>query len=85
MLKSILHPFYPFQSSIIKGMSRSQKIVEVARQQYTESNPQSMWIAPQSNFDDELVNLEHDEDRYEVESESCSEHSEHHIKMLKKQ
>ncbi|KAF5286757.1 hypothetical protein FQA39_LY04180 [Lamprigera yunnana] len=32
-----------------------------ARKQYTESNPQSTWMAPQSNFDDQLENLEDDE------------------------
>ncbi|KAF5285241.1 hypothetical protein FQA39_LY16702 [Lamprigera yunnana] len=69
----------------IKAMSRSQKIVELARKQYTESNTQLMWMAPQSNFDDQLENLEHDEDRYEVESDNCSKHSDYHIKVLKKQ
>ncbi|KAF5280129.1 hypothetical protein FQA39_LY18131 [Lamprigera yunnana] len=52
-------------------MSRSQKIVELARKQYTESNSQSMWMAPESHFDDQLENLEDDGDRYEVESDSC--------------
>ncbi|KAF5276841.1 hypothetical protein FQA39_LY06393 [Lamprigera yunnana] len=42
-------------------MSKSQKIVELARKQYTESNPQPTWMAPQSNFDDQLENLEDDE------------------------
>ncbi|KAF5306111.1 hypothetical protein FQA39_LY09089 [Lamprigera yunnana] len=41
-------------------MSRSKEIVELARKQYTESNPQSMWMASQSNFDDQLENLEND-------------------------
>ncbi|KAF5277878.1 hypothetical protein FQA39_LY06030 [Lamprigera yunnana] len=68
----------------IMAMSRSQKIVKLARKQYTESNPQSMWMTPQSNFDDQLENLEHDGDRYEVERDSCSKHNDHHIKMLKK-
>ncbi|KAF5299542.1 hypothetical protein FQA39_LY11544 [Lamprigera yunnana] len=80
-----------FQSSLklqrkyMKAISRSQKIVELARKQYTESNPQSMWMDPQSNFDDQLENLKHDGDGYEVESDSCSKHSDHHIKMLNKQ
>ncbi|KAF5293247.1 hypothetical protein FQA39_LY13646 [Lamprigera yunnana] len=68
--------------SIMKAMSRSQKIVELARKEYTESNPQSTWMASQSNFDDQLENLDDDRDRYEVESDSYSKCSDHHIKML---
>ncbi|KAF5300111.1 hypothetical protein FQA39_LY11303 [Lamprigera yunnana] len=71
--------------SSIKAMSRSQKIVELARKQYTESNPQSTWMVLLSNFDDQLKNLEDDGDRYKVKSDSCSKHSDHHIKTLKKQ
>ncbi|KAF5269113.1 hypothetical protein FQA39_LY08783 [Lamprigera yunnana] len=69
----------------IQAMSGSKKIVELVRKQYTESNPQSTWMTLRSNFDDQLENLEDDGDRYKVESDSCSKHSDHHIKMLKKQ
>ncbi|KAF5286312.1 hypothetical protein FQA39_LY04210 [Lamprigera yunnana] len=68
----------------IKTMSRIQKIVELTRKQCTESNPQSMWMAPPSNFDDQLENLEDDGDRDEVKSDSWIKHSDHQFKMLKK-
>ncbi|KAF5294683.1 hypothetical protein FQA39_LY02815 [Lamprigera yunnana] len=51
------------------AMSRSQIIVELAIKQYTESNQQSKWMAPQSNFDDHLEYLEDDGDRYEVKND----------------
>ncbi|KAF5286313.1 hypothetical protein FQA39_LY04211 [Lamprigera yunnana] len=55
-------------------MSRSQKILELSRKQYTESNPQTTSMTPPSYFNDQLENLEDDGDRYEVESESFSKH-----------
>ncbi|KAF5285240.1 hypothetical protein FQA39_LY16701 [Lamprigera yunnana] len=73
-LRALKHNYRRFLkvSNIIKGVSRSQKIVELARKQYTKSNPQTTRMALQLNFDDQLENLEDDGDRYE-ENSDCNQ------------
>lgn len=61
----------------IMAMNTSHKIVELARQQYAELNPQPTWMATQPTLDQQSENLFDDGDHYEVDSECASEHSDH--------